>query len=76
MNKWKTHNFESHFFSAQKYDFTAFNQHLPGSVTIEYFSQPLCTTSAKLAEVFDAVYCFVNDDLKSGGYRMPCCIKF
>lgn len=51
------------FFSAQKYDISAFDSQLPNDVTAEYFTQPLNEISVKLAEGFDAVCCFVNDTL-------------
>lgn len=53
------------FFSAQKYEQPFFNAHNQANHTLRFFSEPLNTLTAKLAEDCQVVCAFVNDDLSA-----------
>jgi D-lactate dehydrogenase len=59
----KHSDFKVALFSAQRYEKSAFDKYLPTDLTIEYFTESLSLASVGLASGFDAVCCFVNDDL-------------
>jgi D-lactate dehydrogenase len=59
----KHSDFKVALFSSQLYEKSAFDKHLPADLTIEYFTESLSLASVGLASGFDAVCCFVNDDL-------------
>ncbi len=53
------------FFSAQKYDIQAFKPHCPSHIELVFFSEALSEHTASLVAGFDAVCCFVNDNLNA-----------
>jgi len=51
------------FFDAKEYDIDSFNLMNEGRYEITYFDSKLTTKTVNLASSFDAVCCFVNDDV-------------
>jgi len=57
--------FKLAFFSAQKFDILAFKDLCPTYIEIKFFTEQLNEQTASLADGFDGVCCFVNDNLNA-----------